>query len=149
MIRTLTAADRTLFLNMAQEFYASDAVAHPVPSTYHERTFEELMGPSPYASGYMLEWEGHPAGYALTATTFSQEAGGLVLWIEEIYVLPAYRSHGLGRELLTYIETHRDPRVTRLRLEVEPDNAGAIRLYHARGFTALPYTQMVKELPRG
>ena len=36
------------------------------------------------------------AGYALLAKTFSQEAGGLVVWLDEMYVRPAYRSKGLG-----------------------------------------------------
>ena len=36
--------------------------------------------------------EGEIVGYLLTAKTYSREAGGLVLWLEEMYMRPAYRS---------------------------------------------------------
>ncbi len=146
MVRPITKDDRAAFLIFARAFYASEAVAHPVPPAYHARTFEELMQNSPYAAGYMLEAAGKPVGYALTAQTYSQEAGGMVLWIEELFVLPEHRGKGLGSEFFTYVKEKLEPNYARLRLEVEPQNEAALRLYQKMGFTPLPYRQMVKEL---
>ena len=33
----------------------------------------------------------------------------------------------------------------RYRLEAEPENEGAVRLYHRMGYKELPYMQLVKE----
>lgn len=97
MIREITRNDRDSFLRLSDEFYKSEAVLHDIPAAYHEAAFDELMRSKEYASAYMIEWEGEIVGYLLTAKTYSREAGGLVLWLEEMYMRPAYRSKGLGK----------------------------------------------------
>ena len=142
MIRKITRADRDLFLAMSEEFYHSPAVAHPVPSSYHIRTFEELMRSEDYIVCCILCDGDTPAGYALLQKTYSREAGGFCYWIDEIYVRPAFRGRGLAKELFAFADGLHG---ARLRLEAEPDNERAIKLYRALGFQPLPYVQMIKE----
>lgn len=149
MIRTMTAADRDAYLEMAAQFYASGAVSHAVPAVYHVRTFEELMRSDVYVQGYLLELDDRPAGYALTSRSYSAEAGGMTLWIEELFVLPEFQGRGLGSAFFAYLEAHALAGVVRLRLEIVPGNDGARRLYERHGFVALPYAQMVRELEPG
>lgn len=145
MIRKFTEQDRQLYVEMAREFYHSDAVLHPVPDQHFEKTADECIRSEDYAQIYLFEWEGQPAGYGLTAKTFSQEAGGFVWWIEEIYIRSAYRSRGLGREFFTYLDQERPGDVSRFRLEVEEDNTRAVSLYERLGYGHLDYRQMVKD----
>lgn len=145
MVRELRQEDRELYLKMAHDFYHSPAVVHPVPDSYIEKTFEECISSGTYGQIYMLESEGSPAGYGLIAKTFSQEAGGYVYWLEELYILEEYRSKGLGSEFFQYLEGHRDAGVTRFRLEVEEDNTRAKALYERLGYKNLDYHQMVKD----
>ena len=65
-----------------------------------------------------------PAGYALLQKTYSREAGGLTIWIDEIYLRPAFRGKGLAKELFALAHTLG---AKRLRLEVEPENTRANR----------------------
>lgn len=145
MIRPLIKEDKNIFLILAKAFYSSPAVAHTVPTKHHIATFEELMRSNTYAECYMIESGGKAVGYALLAKTFSQEAGGLVVWIEELFLLPEYRNKGLGTEFFKFLKETIEPHVARIRLEVEPENIDAIRLYKQMGFDILPYQQMVKE----
>ena len=46
------------------------------------------------------------------------------------------------------IENQYRDRAVRFRLEVEEENHAAVRLYRRKGYTSLPYAQMVKELPK-
>lgn len=131
---------------MAEEFYSSDAVLHPIPRAYIERTADEALQSDAYAEIYLLECEGEPAGYGLTARTFSQEAGGSVLWIEELYIREQFRSRGLGREFFSYIEEKNKDRTARIRLEVEEENTRAASLYERLGYEKLDYKQMIKDL---
>ena len=145
MIRTVTIADREIFLCFMKEFYASDAVLHPIPDRYHSDIFEEMMRSSQYAEGFLIEQEGTPAGYALIAKTYSHECGGPVVWIEEIYISPKFRGKGLGKEFFDYLTARYGDSVRRFRLEIEPSNQNAERLYRRLGFKPLEYKQMVKE----
>ena len=77
-IRKITSEDRDFFIAASKAFYASAAVAHDVPASYHLTTFEELMNSEVYQSGYILAVDGASVGYALVSKTFSHEAGGTV-----------------------------------------------------------------------
>ena len=148
MIRPIMPEDRACYLELCREFYSSPAVLHPVPEAYFERTFTQLAEGSPFVEGYLLETETGPAGYALLAVTYSQEAGGQVWWIEELYLRPAFQGRGLGTELFRYLERIRPGAVTRFRLEIEPENRDARRLYERLGFSKLRYAQMIREFPQ-
>jgi acetyltransferase, GNAT family len=78
--------------------------------------------------------------------TYSVEAGGITIWIDELFVLEEYRSKGLGRELFKYIEENGDKKLRRIRLEVELENGRAISLYKKMGFEPAPYDGMWKTI---
>ena len=145
MIHRLTENDRDVYIEMAREFYHSDAVLHPIPDEYFVRTVEEAIRSDAYAEIFLFECGGETAGYGLIAKTFSQEAGGYVWWIEEVYIREKFRSRGLGREFFCYLEEQKGKEVTRLRLEVEKENTRAVSLYGRLGYEVLDYVQMVKD----
>lgn len=142
LIRRFTAADRALYLDMAEAFYHSPAVLKPIPRSYLERTFDEMMRSDVYVDGFLLEYGGEPAGYMLIAKTFFQEPGGLAIWVEELSILEPFQRKGLGSEALKWVKA-RYPDCRRIRLEVERDNERAIRLYERLGYEELKYYQMV------
>ena len=147
MIRKIAESDREVFISLSEEFYASPAVLHPVPREYHEAAFDELMRSGEYADAFIVEADGKTVGFALTAKSYSHESGGKVLWLEELYIKPEYRSLGLGREYFAYIEDFaRREGFARIRLEVEEENVRARALYARLGYLPLEYCQMIKDL---
>ena len=128
---------------MASEFYDSDAVIIHPTEDHFTATFDELMRSDTYAECFIFELDGKAVGYSLLAKTFSQEAGGIVIWIEEIYVSPESRGRGIGSAFLEHLIKSRDKSVRRLRLEAEKENEGAIKLYRSLGFEPLDYGQMI------
>lgn len=147
MIRKIRESDRESFICMSEMMYASDAVLSSVPQKHHIRAFEELMKSDIYAEAYIIEYSGETAGYALIAKTYSREAGGTVIWIEEIYIKEQFRGKGLGSEFLNYIEKNKPAGTARLRLEAEEYNTGAVELYKRIGYRRLEYIQLVKDFP--
>lgn len=142
----MNPGDRELYLQMSRAFYRSDAVLHPVPDEYLIRAFEEIMRSEAYMTGLIFELDGRPAGYALLCKTYSQEAGGLAVWVDEVYVRPEFQGRGLGSALFEAL-----PELVpaaRYRLEIEPDNVRAEKLYRRMGFEELPYKQMVRDVPQ-
>lgn len=141
MFRPITPADRDLYLKYVDLFYHSDAVESPVPPENYDAAFAELMRSDAYLKCYIFECDDTPCGFVLLSKTFSQEAGGVSVTIEEIFIEEAYRGRGLATEFFAYLKAK--PEIKRLRIEVEDDNDGAKRLYERMGFQLLPYLQMV------
>lgn len=146
MIRKITAKDKDEYLKMTEFFYGSDAVLHPISEDYRLKTFDEILRSDQYADCYFAEENGEVKGYMLLAYTFSQEAGGMVCWIEELFVYEKFRNNGIGKEFFKFIKENIEPKFKRIRLEVEDYNTNAKRLYSSMGFEMLPYEQMIKEL---
>lgn len=142
MIRRIDPNDRNLFVTLSKEFYSTDAVSHTIPHEYHEKSFDELMRSGEYIECFIFEQDGETAGYALIAKTFSPEAGGVVVWIEELYVRESFRGKGLGKAFFKYMEKNYP--AARYRLEIEPENLRAKKLYSSLGYKELPYAQMIK-----
>ncbi len=141
--RPINADDREAYVAMATAFYGSDAVLHPIPETHIINTFDEMMRSDVYATGQICEYDGEIVGYVLFAKTFSQEAGGLVLWVEELYIKEEFRGKGIGSRFLAELIKTLPEGVKRIRLETERDNEGAVKLYTSLGFTFLDYDQMI------
>ena len=146
MIRKFVREDREDYIRFSTEFYNSSAVDKPVPREHFEQGFDEMMRSDVYVQGYMLVCDGNNVGYCVTMKTYSVEAGGITIWIDELFVLEEYRSKGLGRELFKYIEENGDKKLRRIRLEVELENGRAISLYKKMGFEPAPYDGMWKTI---
>ncbi|MDE6605769.1 MAG: GNAT family N-acetyltransferase [Clostridia bacterium] len=142
MIRKYKKEDRETTLAMMKEFYSSPAVLHKICEDNFLRTLDEAESDSPYMDIFILGSQNQVAGYALTAYTYSNEAGGKVVWIEELFVLPSFQGQGLGKEFLIYIKSAFGD-FARIRLEVEESNDGATRLYRREGFESLNYRQFI------
>ena len=144
MIRKIKSQDKTEYIKMTKDFYSSPAVLSPVPESHFEATFDEIMKGSAYTEAFIFECNSEIAGYGLIARTYSQEAGGIVIWIEEIYVKEEFRNKGLGSEFIEYVKENIPAK--RYRLETEPDNHKAQQLYKRHGFEHLKYINFSLEV---
>lgn len=74
-------------------------------------------------------------GVAYLAYTWTLEHGGRSPWLDELYVVPAQRSRGVGTALLRAALGHAAREGCRaVDLEVEATHARAARLYAREGF---------------
>jgi ribosomal protein S18 acetylase RimI-like enzyme len=149
LIRRPEPSDKRAMTAMMKEFYNTDAVLHPVPESNFDKTFDMLFMGWHYADAFLAEENGMAVGYALLSLAWSNEAGGLTVWLEEIYVRPDYRGMGIGESLITRVFREYNSKAARFRLETEPFNNAARRLYKRLGFQDLPYCQMTLDMSAG
>ncbi len=130
--------------------------------------FREDPGPLPGDSRNMREtlatlrrepWRGRAVvldlgqvvvGYALLIAYWSNELGGEVCAVDELYVTPESRGHGHGTALLEALERGDiwpGRRFVAVALGVTPENARARRLYERLGFVPVGVS-MVRKLHR-
>lgn len=144
MIRDAVLSDKQILLSMVGEFYSSHAVMKPVDPQNFEATFTAAMDKSPFIRILMIENNEKPIGYALLSFTYSNEAGGEVVLIEEVQIDKEHRSEGHGSKLFSFLEQEY-PTAKRFRLEVCANNTKAIDLYTRLGYEVFDYVQMVKD----
>jgi GNAT superfamily N-acetyltransferase len=70
------------------------------------------------------------AGFAMWYPTFSSWAGVPGIWLEDLFVRPAFRRHGLGRELLMAL---RERTSGRIEWDVNETNDSAKQFYAQLG----------------
>jgi GNAT superfamily N-acetyltransferase len=99
VIREATAQDVPDILSLVRELAAYEREPDAVEAT-EEMLAAALFGPSPVASCHVAELDGHVVGFALWYVTFSTWKGRPGLWLEDLFVQPAARGHGLGKQLL-------------------------------------------------
>ena len=143
-IRDMVPEDKENFLSMVRMFYQSPAVESAVDEQHFETTFHAALSHSPYIRILMLEDRGQLVGYAQLSFTYSNEAGGMAVLIEELYISRACRGRGMGHAFFSFLEKEY-PDVKRFRLEVHSDNVRAIRLYRSLGYSTLRYKQMIRD----
>lgn len=143
-IRKVKAEDKALYVELSKGFYSGGASLHGANLAHIDSTFAECVKGSPFAQAYIIEEDGKPAGFALFSFTWSNESGGMVTLLEELYVAPEFRGLRLGTQFMDWmLDTYKD--MSRIRLEVCRQNDGARRLYERYGFTLLDYEQMVRD----
>lgn len=146
-IRNIREEEKAIFMEMAEDFYRPEtgACLHGMQVDHLEATFLLCLRENPYARLLMAEDEtGEAIGFCLLSLTWSNEVGGMVVWLEELYFRPQARGKGYAKQVLAWLEEEYS-QAKRFRLEATHQNTLAIGLYREAGYEELPYYQMVKD----
>ena len=99
---------------------------------------DALFGARPAAEALVAERGGRAVGFALFFTTFSTFLCKPGLYLEDLFVEPAHRGHGIGKALLARLAALAAERgCGRLEWRVLDWNEPSIRFYEALGGTLL------------
>jgi GNAT superfamily N-acetyltransferase len=99
-LRPATPADVPLVLTFIRELAEYEKLAHEVVAT-EEAIHASLFGPRPHAEVLIAEADGQPAGFALFLHNYSTFLARPGIFLEDLYVRPAFRRRGIGGQLLT------------------------------------------------
>ena len=146
MIRSFEEKDRQSFFEFSHALHNSEAVLFEVSDEAFNKTFDLVMENSPYAAAYMIEDGEEAAGFGLLTFSYSNEMGGLIVWLEELYIAEKFRNKGLGKAFLEFLKREYEGKAAYIRLEVTDSNEGAKRLYENMGYKELLYKQMLVKL---
>lgn len=78
--------------------------------------------------------EADTIGYAILVPYWSNEFGGELLFVDEIYVVPHRRGRGVVRAFMEQLSRAGRNRYRAIALELNPDNRGAEACYRKLGF---------------
>ncbi len=97
-----TRNDVPIILRFIKELAEYEQLSHEVVAT-DETLRASLFGPRPAAEAVIAHAGSEPVGFALYFHTFSTFLGRPGLYLEDLYVTPAWRAHGIGRRLLAFV----------------------------------------------
>ena len=134
VVRLATLTDVDALVRLMRQFYAE--ANFPLSEEIAARTFETLLDDSRLGQVWVIEHDGHPAGFVVLAVSFSMEFGGLRGFVDDFYVAPQYRNRGLGHAALEEVKRACIRRGVRaLLVETGPENQAALNAYRSVGFT--------------
>lgn len=143
-IRPATSADVPTILRFIHELAEYEREPHSVLATEAD-LLRDGWGPTPRFTALIADYNGAPAGFALYFTTYSTWRGHHGIRLEDLYVTPSLRGHGIGRALLARLARIAvDQGCPRLEWDVLAWNEPAIAVYHRIGAHILTEWRMMR-----
>jgi GNAT superfamily N-acetyltransferase len=140
-IRPATRADAPTIATLVRELAEYEKLLHEARATADD-FLRELDSPSPVIHVLIADWDGSPAGFALYFFNFSTFVGRPGLYLEDLFVRPAQRKHGIGRALLRELARIAQKRnCGRMEWAVLDWNEPALRFY--KSLDARPMTEWI------
>ena len=102
VIRPATIADVPLILDFIRRLAEYEREPHGVVATKDDLR-RDGFGPAPKYRCVIAEWEGRPAGFAFFFYNYSTWRGKPGIYLEDLFVLPEMRGHGIGEALLQHL----------------------------------------------
>ena len=128
-IRPATRADAPVIASLVRELAVYEKLEHEAKATAAD-FLREIDAPNPVIRVLIAEWNGEPAGFALYFFNFSTFVGRPGLYLEDLFVRPELRSHGIGRGLLRALaRIARERNCGRMEWAVLDWNEPALRFY--------------------
>ncbi|HEY3084810.1 MAG TPA: GNAT family N-acetyltransferase [Candidatus Dormibacteraeota bacterium] len=132
-IRFAEPADVPLITELIRALSVYEKLEHEVRAT-DEKVRNALFGERPYAETLIAEHAGEAAGFALFFHNFSTFLAQPGLYLEDLFVKPEHRSHGIGQALLQRLAQIAVERgCGRMEWAVLDWNVDAIRFYERLG----------------
>jgi len=133
-VRAATPGDIPQLLMLVRRYWEFEAIT-PFSALRVELVLKDLFTEPRLGGAWVAESAAGLVGYLIAVTMLSVEHGGTMAEIDEFFVLPEARSHGLGARLLEAAETALAARgCVRLQLQLGTGNAAARTFYERRGY---------------
>lgn len=132
-LRSGTSADVPTILRCIRGLAEYERLAHECLAT-EALLHESLFGTSPAAEVVLAMRGDEPAGFALWFRSYSTFLARPGIYLEDLFVFPAFRGQGIGRRLLAHLAGIALERgYGRLEWAVLDWNVDAIRFYESLG----------------
>ena len=101
-VREALPSDVPLIVALIHELADFEKLSHECMAT-EALIMQWLFSESPRAYSVIAEWEGEAAGFGLYFYNFSTFLSKPGIYIEDLFVRPAFRRKGIARQLFAYL----------------------------------------------
>jgi len=137
VLREAVRKDAALVMQFIRDLAVYEKLAHEVV-TNDDEIASALFGTNPRVFCDIAEWNGAPAGFALWFYSFSTFRGRHGIYLEDLFVKPEVRGHGIGKALLANLARRATAQdCARVEWSVLDWNIPSIEFYKSLGAVAL------------
>ena len=137
VVRPAVPADKDRILNLVRGLAEYEKLTPPDEAA-QQRLIRDMFSSPPRIQAYLAEVGDTPAGYAFVFETYSSFLALPTLYLEDLFVLPEFRSQKVGYSLFTHVVREAHSRgCGRMEWTVLDWNALAIDFYKRLGATHL------------
>ncbi len=144
--KILKRRDLARFIELVFSFYAERGRAEDITRQKIERTADELFRDQGRGTVFVIEKERDLIGYAIIVNHWSNELGGNVLCVDEIFIEPAWRGRGIASDFVNLLCKVAPQRSAAVQVEVEGAARKAAGLWRGLGFTDAGTKVMIRPL---
>lgn len=137
--------DNEVVFGMIKALYRKDPGGKPISDENIELTIRELPSHPDKGSIIMFDNDGEIVGYSILVNYWSNEYGGNILLLDELYISPDFRGKGIGTAFVKDLIKNRFNNSVAIKLEVTPANVKAGKLYERIGFRLTRNSHMMYE----
>ena len=136
-IRAARPTDSAVIFSLVRELAEYERLSHEVEAS-EGQIATELFAPQPRLFCDLADWEGKTVGLAVWFLIFSTFSGRYGLYLEDIFVRPAFRGKGVGKALMRHLARHCVERnFSRFQWSVLDWNQPSIDFYRSIGANVL------------
>jgi GNAT superfamily N-acetyltransferase len=137
-IRPAVKSDSAAIHALICELADYEKLRHEVDATAADIE-RDLFGLNPRVFAEIAEWNGEIAGFSLWFYNYSTFRGRHGLYLEDLYVRPAFRGHGIGKALIVNLAKRCVTEgLARFQWSVLDWNTPAIEFYQSLGAKTTP-----------
>ena len=130
-------------LLMITSLYDEDPEGEQISEFKINNTIIEFQENPQKLNIYMFKNCNENIGYAILVFFWSNEFGGNIINIDELYVVEKHRGKGIATKFLYYVEGIE--KIEALQLETTPSNQNALEYYKRLGFLPSENTHLIKQ----
>ena len=133
--RACTEADLPIVQNYVISLYRVDPSGMEMTAMKIHQTFQQFTLKRDKGRIIVFEIDNTVVGYAILVFFWSNEFGGDVIEIDELFVQEDYRDRGIGKTFFQWLEETWHSQAVAFALQTTPTNERAITFYQRMGFS--------------
>jgi|SRR5208337_484979 len=147
--RSAKHSDNSTLRNMIYALYKEDQVDQPITDEKISATFKELNQNQSRGQIIVFEKRRVIIGYAIVIFYWSNEYGGDILHVDELYVKPEHRRRGVATCFFRRLSEIFKDKARLMQLEVSPTNSIAMNYYRKLGFKQTRNAHLARDIIPG
>ncbi len=132
--------------DMILGLYSEDPPSVPMAEEKILKTVKELANHRDKGQIILFRVNNKTAGYGIIIFFWSNEYGGNIIYIDELFVKEEWRSKKIGTSFFNYLLENFKDKAVALKLEVTPRNVRARKYYENMGFKETRNVHLLKTI---